>query len=314
MTPKVSIIIPIFNVALYLEKCVRSLMEQTFHDIEYIFVNDCTLDNSLYILQKVLCEYPNKNVKIIHNEKNKGLAESRDEGLKIATGDYILNCDSDDWVDSDMIEIMYKKALETNADIVCCNVCNEYGTHSTEQRYAYLEETQENGLLALRCYDLYTAIWNKLIRRDLYIKHNIWHYPGINMGEDSAVTIRLRYFSKKTVVVPIALYHYNRMNTSSMCVAPPKTSVRQYMDLAKNIELFFVKEQTAIKYQRLIDYLKFTAKQPILKNYRDYKLWYSIFPESHKSIFYFENLSNLGRLKWWLCAHLYYPIIWFVKE
>lgn len=313
MTPKVSLIIPIYNVAKYIEKCVRSVMEQTFQDIEYIFVNDCTPDNSIAILQTILQDYPDKNVKIIHNEANKGLAESRDVGLRVASGEYILHCDSDDWIDSEMVAIMYQKAIDTNADIVCCNVCNEYGSYSKLQEYAYLEETPENGLLSLRCYDLYTAIWNKLVRRNLYLEHNIWHYPGINMGEDSAVTIRLRYFSKKTVIVPRPFYHYNRMNVNSMCATPPQTSILQYMDLAKKTEEFFIQQNVADKYQRLIDYLKFTAKQPILRNYRDYRLWHSTFQESHKSILYFKNLTILGRLKWWICAYLYYPTVWFIK-
>lgn len=314
MIPKVSIITPIFNVAQYLEKCVYSLMNQTFQDIEYIFVNDCTSDNSIEILQNILKDYPDKNVKIIHNETNKGLAESRDIGLRTASGNYILQCDSDDWIDLDMVEIMYKKAIETNADIVCCNVQNEYGSHSILQEYAYLEETRENGLLALKCYDLYASIWNKLIRRDLYIKYNIWHYPGINMGEDSAITIRLRYFSNKTVIVPKAFYHYNRQNVKSMCAAPPKTSINQYIELAKKIEIFFDQQNVSDKYIRLIDYFKFTAKQSILRNYKNYRLWRTTFPESHKSILYFKNLTKIGRLKWWICAYFYYPTVWLIRK
>lgn len=313
MTPKVSIIIPIYNVAKYIEKCVRSVLEQTFQDIEYIFVNDCTTDNSIEILHSILKSYPNKNVKIIHNEINKGLAESRDVGLRASSGEYILHCDSDDWIELDMVATMYQKAVETKADIVCCNVSNEYGSHSKLQKYAYLEETKENGLQSLRCYDLYTAIWNKLVRRTLYFKHNIWHYPGINMGEDSAVTIRLRYFSKKTIIVPRPLYHYNRMNVNSMCAILPKTSIQQYMDLAKKTEDFFMHQNNLYKYQRLIDYLKFTAKQPILRDYRNYRLWHSTFLESHKSILYFKNLTMFGRLKWWICAYCYYPIVWLIK-
>lgn len=311
---KVSIIIPVYNVARYIEKCARSLLEQSFQDIEYIFVNDCTPDNSMEILQNILCDYPGRNVKIINNECNKGLAESRDVGIRAATGDYVLNCDSDDWVELEMVETMYKKAIETNADIVCCNISNEYGTHSTIQQYAYAEETQENGLLDLRCYHFYTAVWNKLIRRNLFFIYNIWHYPGINMGEDSAMTIRLRYFSKKTVVVPKTFYHYNRMNVDSMCALPSMEGVNQRLELVKKIEEFFEEQNASIKYQRLVDYLKFTAKQPVLRLYKNYKLWYSIFPESRRSIFHFKNLTKLGKLKWWICAYFYYPLVWFIGD
>ena len=121
--PKVSVIIPVYGVKKYIERCARSLFEQTLDDIEYIFVDDSTPDNSISILRKVLSEYPNreKQVKILHHEKNKGLAQARQTGLKIASGEYIAHCDSDDWVDVHMYEEMYNKAIEEDADVVVCD-------------------------------------------------------------------------------------------------------------------------------------------------------------------------------------------------
>ena len=130
--PKISIIIPIYNVAKYIEKCVCSLMEQTLDDIEYIFVNDCTLDNSIEILQKTLEKYPNRkdSCKIIHHDTNKGPAVTRNTGLELAIGEYIAFCDSDDWVEITMYEELYNKAKKENADIVYSDI-KMISTHSS---------------------------------------------------------------------------------------------------------------------------------------------------------------------------------------
>ncbi len=116
----VSIIVPIYNVEKYIERCAVSLFEQDFEDIEYIFVNDCTPDNSIQILEEVIEKYPNRksNVKIIHYKANKGLGSARKTGLEQATGEYVLHIDSDDWVELDMVLCLYNKAIETDADIV----------------------------------------------------------------------------------------------------------------------------------------------------------------------------------------------------
>ena len=94
---KISIIVPIYNVEQYIERCARSLFEQTYDDIEYVFVDDCSPDNSLNILYEVLNDYPHRisNVKIIRHIENKGLTAARNSGLEVATGDYIAHCDSD---------------------------------------------------------------------------------------------------------------------------------------------------------------------------------------------------------------------------
>ena len=119
-SPKISVIVPVYGVEKYIERCARSLFEQTLEDIEYIFVDDCTPDNSISILCKVLSDYPNrkKQVKILHHEKNKGLAQARQTGLKIASGEYIAHCDSDDWVDKDLYEIAHNKAKSESLDVV----------------------------------------------------------------------------------------------------------------------------------------------------------------------------------------------------
>ena len=96
---KVSVIIPIYNAATYIEKCVESLMQQTLTDVEYIFVNDASTDCSLQMLNNLLSNYPDKHTSIINLKENKGISNARNTGLKMAKGEFITHCDSDDWVE-----------------------------------------------------------------------------------------------------------------------------------------------------------------------------------------------------------------------
>ena len=303
---KVSIIVPIYGVEQHIEKSVRSLFEQTFKDIEYIFVNDCTKDRSIEILEKVIVDYPNRkdDIIILHNEKNKKLAATREVGLRVAKGEYVLNCDSDDWVELNMVELMYNKAKDCNADIVCCDMFLDNYEGTKILSYVYDEEKGGDKILELFMYDNYVSLCNKLIKRSLFFEHNIWPYDGINMGEDSALTTRLRYFSKKTVVVHTPLYHYNRQNENSMCAVYNEKATREYMRLALLLEDFFRQECVGDKYQVVVNYLKFVSKQNVLRQQKDLTLWKSIYPECHKDIFKFTYFSFWGRCKWWICAYL----------
>ena len=124
MQPKVSIIVPIYNVEKYLNQCVDSLLKQTLHNIEIILVDDGTLDNSGYIAD----EYAKREsrVKVIH-QKNSGLGPARNTGMNAATGEYIGFVDSDDWVKPQMFESLYNTAICNDSDIVVsghCDICN----------------------------------------------------------------------------------------------------------------------------------------------------------------------------------------------
>ena len=120
----VSIIVPIYNVEKYIEKCATTLLEQDYNNIEYIFVNDCTPDSSMKILKDIIERYPNRkdDIKIINNIKNSGSSLTRKYGLDASNGKYVLFVDSDDWINIDMVSKMYNAAESNDADIVCCDM------------------------------------------------------------------------------------------------------------------------------------------------------------------------------------------------
>ena len=103
---KVSVLVPVYGVEKYIERCARSLFEQTYSDLEYVFVNDCTPDQSIEILKKVMAEYPQRKnaVKIVNHAKNRGLAAARNTAYDNATGDFVTIVDSDDWLEWDALE------------------------------------------------------------------------------------------------------------------------------------------------------------------------------------------------------------------
>lgn len=125
--PKISVIVAVYGVENYIEKCVRSLFEQTLDAVEYIFVNDDTPDNSIVILKSVLDEYSERknNTHIINFETNTGVANARTVGMKLATGKYMIHCDLDDYLEDDALEVLYKEAVKTDADIVTCDYYRE---------------------------------------------------------------------------------------------------------------------------------------------------------------------------------------------
>lgn len=120
---KVSVIVPIYQVAAYIERCARSLLEQTLENVELIFVDDCSPDESMQILQTVLAEYPERRVKVrvVRHVGNQGLPAARNTGLALAEGKYIFHFDSDDWAENTLLERLYDAAEEADADFVWCD-------------------------------------------------------------------------------------------------------------------------------------------------------------------------------------------------
>lgn len=216
ISPLVSICIPIYGVEKYIEKCARSVFEQTYENIEFIFVNDCTKDNSINVLRQVISDYPSLagRIQIIEHAANKGLAGARNTAVENASGDFILWIDSDDYVSVTTVDKLINKQLEKNADIVisdvyrCYNGFREYVSllaDDNPRRYLHqvLRDETEHWLAG------------KLIRTKLYTDHKICALEGANMGEDFQVYPQLVYYSTKICFVEEALYNYMFYNTNS---------------------------------------------------------------------------------------------------
>lgn len=286
----VSVIIPVYNVSKYIARCARSLFEQSLHDIEYIFVDDCTQDNSVEIVKSVLAEYPDRiaQVKIVSHRKNQGLAAARNTGLRHANGEYIAHCDSDDWVERDMYEKLYYEAKSKNLDLVACDYFMEYD-RSQALWNEVSELHQEDKLRLLETYisSGFTVIWNKLVRRDIYFSNNITAYEGLDFCEDYGLSVRLMYWSQRYGRYPVPLYHYNRTNVTSY-VAKSAECIDKYTDsmtmIYSRINDFFKEVGSYPELEKVLSWRMLCAKRGWLKKPLKREQYLTLFPESNKYI------------------------------
>ncbi len=212
---KVSIIVPIYNAALYLEQCIRSLMMQTHQNIEFLFIDDASNDNSKDLLSSLLDQYSSRRTqcKIIENKENKGVAFCRRLGMKNATGDYIIHVDSDDYVAPDFIERMLTKALETQSDVVICNFSKVY--EKKIKVNSYFQELGRSELIKrLLIGTAHNALWNKLVKRSIIADNDLYPNDSFRLLEDKSITFRIIYFANNVVFINEPLYFYRKRDNS----------------------------------------------------------------------------------------------------
>ena len=317
--PKVSVIVPVYGAERYIERCARSLFEQTLEDIEYIFVNDATRDKSIEILTSISHEYPSRRhqINIVNLERNQGVANARMVGMKTATGDYVIHCDPDDWVDKKLYESMYHVAVGKMADIVVCNFI-----HITSQGNIFKDECSQIkssnplDLIKTTSKPFWGSLWNKLINRSLYVDNNVFPYPGINYTEDLGVSYRLFFYAKSIASATSACYYYNGINETSACHQNNLVNWESMEKIINNLSRF-LKERGQQKYELAICFLKFSQKTVLLYNDDLIDKWRRTYPESHKYIMSYSHYSLNERRLFWLVtkskmfyyAHHYFSCI-----
>lgn len=239
---KVSILVPVYGVEKFIERCVRSLMQQTYPCIEYIFVDDCSLDNSIHILKSVLSEYPEKDVRIIRHEWNKGLGTSRKTALLASTGDYILNVDSDDYLEPDAVSLLMEEAEKTQADMVRMGCVLEWVHARKFYPALWSVDAKVYTKLLLNASTL-PGICLHLIRRNLYFDYQLFPVEGINTGEDYVLTPRLSFHANRIAYVLLPLYHYMQINTSSYTAVFNQEKVANLQQVANILYNYFKGQQ-----------------------------------------------------------------------
>lgn len=209
---KVTVVVPIYNVEKYLRRCIDSIINQTMREIEIILVDDGAIDNSGNICD----EYAkiDKRIKVIH-QKNAGLSAARNSGIKIATAQYICFIDSDDYIEEDMIEYLYKGAEKYNSDIACCGFSNIYENGVIEKVTIPTKEiifsTQEALNIHLFSGYIDVVAWNKLYKTKLF-KDIL--YPEGYLYEDMLTTYKLLSKAEKISLHPDSKYFYCKRKTS----------------------------------------------------------------------------------------------------
>jgi len=258
MHPKVSIIVPVYNVEKYLAKCIDSILVQTFTDLECILVNDCSTDTSPKICEDYAMQ--DSRIKIIHKKNNEGLPLARKTGFENSTGDYIQFVDSDDWIEPDMTKKLYTSAINSCADIVTC----DFYIDSTEgYKYGFQiidTDNNFNNFGFIHC--CYTV--NKIFRKNIIRSIN---FPLKGNFEDRVITQQAIFYAKKIVHVPYPLYHYIiRQGSMSR-----EISIVKYAEWRDNILLTInflrknLKEKFVLKEKNINNYVN-RFKGKVLRN------------------------------------------------
>ena len=311
MSPKVSVIIPVYGVEKYIERCARSLFEQTLDDIEYIFVDDCTRDNSINILKDIINLDPNRReqITIVRHEINKGLPRARKTGVENAHGKYIAHCDSDDYVEKDMYEILYYKAEEEDADIVFCDYYYE-GRYKTVIK-AFPENRMDKDYINYHCssYTGAVTMYSYFAKRELY---NYIEFPTSNICEDQATTCQLRYFGNKLAYIQKPLYHYV-ISKNSMTTFDSDEKIKRNLTQAKNnidfIISFYKKKQIGEKYINIIKTRTVTELMTYVKDKKKLReMSAEFYPEIRCRVYSDHDIPFILKVKYFFLSHRLYVI------
>ena len=216
---RISLIVPIYGVEKYIAKFAESALDQTYQDLQFIFVNDGTKDRSMEILRDLIANrYAHLQSRIVIVDKeNGGLPSARKAGLDVAEGEYVLFADSDDWMETDAVEKVMAKADETHADIIYFDLIKEYGNRTSYKREReYTGATKDDFIVNIFNYKSFGYTVTKCFKRRLYTE-NVIYFPKLGMHEDIYLMSQIIFHAKSLVHIPEALYHYRKDNPDSFC-------------------------------------------------------------------------------------------------
>lgn len=270
--PLISIIIPIYNTSNYLEKCLESVVNQSFKNFEVICIDDGSTDGSYDILEKFKSKYD--NIKVIY-QKNQGVAVARNRGLNEVTGDYIIFIDSDDFIKPNYLEILYNESISSDADVVICSYYRYYETSKLSIPVFYKKSkgiySSKEILKALIPDNLmHSYLWNKLWKRSLF---DGIVFPEIKF-EDIAIMCDLFYNAKKISIINDSLYYYRIRKTSI---------VRSYSISTQN------------DYVKSYGYIRLFLQNN--KIYEEYKLYYKLLSIKVYIVMFFINIFLIKEYK-----------------
>lgn len=289
-----SVIVAVYNVGPYIERCLHSLFGQTLDDMEYIFIDDGSTDGSDRIIGEVLEQYPHRKAqtRILRHGTNRGIAAARTTGIRAATGEYVIHCDADDYAEPNMYRTLYSYAAERDADIVTCYYYKETHGSSSVIHIDYRPTARES-LKNLYC-NFEVALWDKLVRRSLIVRYDIVPYEGVDYWEDLNCTARMLHYAETIYTVKEPLYHYC-CRENSLSYAPGRSQAEA---CERCVELLcgFLEQADGRGYRILTNRLRFHAK--LLRRRlcgTDDRAWFDKYRESHRYILKYKDIPLRGR-------------------
>lgn len=285
----ISVIVPIYGAENYINDTLESLFNQTMLDgVEFILVNDCTPDKSMMNAKEVIDKYPalQEQIQIVNHEQNKGVATTRNSGLAVASGEYIIQVDADDYCELDMLEKMFKQTSE-DIDIVVCDYIVDF-----PNRQKYVKQlSSDSGPQCVRELlngILHGSTCNKLIKRSLFFDNSVFFVDGENMWEDLTLMIKIFFYAKNIKYLPMAFLHYRQVNPKSYTRKMSSKSSKDLFYSVENISSFFVANGVFNLFDKDLNYLKLSAKFQWLLNTEgmDKVDYLKLYPESDSQIMF----------------------------
>lgn len=281
MQKKISIIIPLYNVEKYIEKCLLSIFDnKIIFDCEIILIDDCSTDRSLSIAKNLLENQKNISYSILINDKNLGSALTRQKGLNIAIGKYVIFIDSDDYVESDYLEKLYINAELYNADIMGCSVVSEFKNYSKIYP-EYLPEALNEFKIQLFTNKIHAWLPAKLFNLNFIKNNKLFFEPNLNIYEDLIFLIRCLSYKPKVKSINLVLYHYVQRQSSYM---NSKIRLQKAQQMEDSIN-FIVKYLELSDSNNVLSYIAYTklyvkSKIIFLGDFKTIKSYINKWPET----------------------------------
>ncbi len=295
--PLVSIVVPIYNTECYIKYCLESLLNQTYDNIEYIFINDGSTDESLKILHNTIKPYGSRNIIVINSAINEGSSCARVKGIKSASGEYITFCDSDDWIERNAIELLLNKAIQEKADIVTTPFFINYATEQKILEFKKGEDICDLNNIPLDF--LHFSLCNKLFKSDIIKNKEYYPIPHVDCWEDLSIIARVFAENHKIVLLNKPLYHYRKQQEKTLSTSSHDEILRDHLIYADFLDNWFKFHGSCFyhNYDFFIKFLKFTAKIKMLRTYpRQYRRWKNTYPETNKYILKYHNIPFIYRI------------------
>lgn len=302
---KLSVIVPVYNVERHIEKCVRSLFQQTLDGVEFIFVDDCSTDDSISILQSLVVEYQNlaDNVIVIRHKQNRGVSVARNTGLARARGEYVIFLDSDDWTEVHMLQKMYLAALTAKADVVMCDFAMVLKSGTKCYKLPTWDNSDKVTSMQQYLRFAWTVVWCMLIKRELCICHNLYFASGYIYCEDFNFAVKVLNCATRVVNIHEPLYYYNQLNVNSVMHRLDDKTMCSEQEMYEDVIDWFKRKGAFDSYRKEMSWRILKSKQELVLNTATYNDFLSIFPESHDYIWSCPWLNFKLKLMMWCLVH-----------
>ncbi len=302
--PAISVIVVFHNAETTIERTLNSFVQQSFTDVEYVFVDDGSTDNSVDVIKAFMVNHTRINLqyKLIYNSTCRGSAYVTALGLLHSSGEYVMRCDADDYLVVDALALIWKASENGRFDAVFAPYFSVKGRNISEIKF----KSNIYRLNDMSIDTLHFALWNKLIRRDILVKNDIVPFDGIDCWEDLGVVSRFMAMSPSVSFMEVPTYNYVvNQNIATLSRSRKQRLLDDHLAMAKCVEDWF--EERGLQYDNaeFLNHLKFCAKVKMLRGRnKDVRLWKQTFPEVNGVILKLRHIPIYFRLMFYAVAVL----------